>query len=102
MTSDSIKLESPTSLFSIDVVQSIQVYPNPSKGIFSLRAELTQPTAITLQVYDLTGKVIRQTEVPAGTTKSETAIDLSEHTSGVYLLKVTAGASVMTQKLIKE
>jgi hypothetical protein len=102
MTSDSIKLESPTSVFSMDVVQSIQVYPNPSKGIFSLQAELTQPTAITLHVYDLTGKIIHRKEIPAGTIKSETSIDLSEHTSGVYLLKVTAGGSILTQKLIKE
>jgi hypothetical protein len=102
MTSDSIRLESPTSVFTMDAVQSIQVYPNPSKGIFSLQAELSQPTAITLQVYDLTGKVVRQTEIPAGTTKAETTIDLSEHTSGIYFLKVTAGSAVMTQKLIKE
>lgn len=73
---------------------ALQVYPNPSSGIFQLQTQ----EAAQLEVYDLMGKVILNKSVPAGTA----SLDLSQHASGVYLLKITNGSGNTTvSKIVK-
>lgn len=66
------------------------VFPNPSNGIFNISIESTG--SVDLSVLDLSGKIIRAAQFNG----SVHQVDLSELTSGAYLLKLetTEGASV--------
>ncbi len=74
----------------------IQVYPNPSKGIFYFDSEKYDVSKWIIS--DLSGKTILSKELK----ERSGVIDLGDFNSGVYILQVFTPEGVKTQKLIKE
>jgi hypothetical protein len=73
--------------------EKFNIYPNPSTGTYHLELSLDSKQAIVISVYDAIGNVVYSNKsVPS-------EIDLSNVTSGIYILKVQAGERVLTQKL---
>ena len=85
----------PTGISDNVFQRAINVYPNPSNGVFSVNVPTAK--AYTLEVSDLTGRVIK-TETVKGNAK----LDLSGNAQGVYMLKITSEGSTAVQKLIIE
>jgi hypothetical protein len=75
----------------------VQVYPNPSKGIFYFETEKFNVNYWI--VSDLSGKTIYTNNQLNGRSG---VVDITEMKSGVYLLHVYTNEGVKTQKLIKE
>jgi len=81
----------PVSVNTLDP-SSFSIYPNPNSGQFTVSVSGLQGDA-TVQVMDLTGKVLRTGMLPLGT-ESRMDIDLGNHASGLYLVRFTVeGAS---------
>ncbi len=78
------------------------VYPNPvSTGLVRVEAEFTRPVAeATLTVNGATGQTLRQLTLPVGGTKLRQSLDLSQLPTGLYFLKLRAGDTVLTQKVV--
>lgn len=75
---------------------NLNVYPNPSKGSFKV---LSSEAVVAYSVVDLTGrKVVGSEDV---NTKHFT-IDLSNETSGMYVLEITTNSGRNITRLIKE
>jgi len=53
-----------------------QVYPNPSKGIFNLVYQLNEGENISVKVFDVSGKLIRQLNSVANGFMQKLTIDL--------------------------
>ncbi len=87
------KLIQSLGVQGISIDESIVAFPNPSNGIFNLKAN-TQITHI--EVYDLNGRILQNIFVNDFTQN----LDLSSQDTGVYLLKVTTstGANVLEIK----
>ena len=80
---------------NFDFSSKISVYPNPSSNVFSISSE----TRGEIVIYDLIGKMIKSETINLGITK----LDLSNHPSGIYLMKVTNDSNqTKTIKLIKQ
>jgi hypothetical protein len=79
------------------------VFPNPVKGQCTISASLDSPQKVTMEIFDLAGKLLlseNHGEQPAGNFQQQP--DISKLGSGVYLLRISAGEAVSTQKLIIE
>ncbi len=80
-----------------------RVYPNPTAGgLVRVEAELTTPaTEAALSISGPTGQTLRQQSVSVknGTTVSE-SLDLSQLPNGLYFLRLQAGDSSQTRKLV--
>ncbi len=76
---------------------SVKAYPNPTNGRFKL--ELTGAEEMTVEVYNLVGKVI-YTEVVKNADNSVTDINLESEAQGIYYIRVTDGEIVNTLKLL--
>jgi len=75
---------------------SIQVYPNPSNGLFSLDLRaLDTDEDILINIFNTRGQLIYNQAVSA----SKVAINL-ENAIGLYYLKVVVGNKVLTKKII--
>ncbi len=87
------KLIQSLGVQGIALDESIVAFPNPSNGIFNLKAT-SQITNV--EVYDLNGRVLQTILLNDFTHK----IDLSSQVTGIYLLKVTTntGANVLEIK----
>jgi PKD repeat protein len=80
---------------NITKLSGVKVYPNPNKGNFTVTVQ--DPKAdIAIAVYNLLGDVIKT--VSTNSLKSTYEIDLNA-ANGVYLVKVTNGGLVSTQKI---
>ncbi len=79
-------------------VNQIAVFPNPSKGIFNIDFGSFNPDNI--EVYDISGKLILQkNKLEVSTT--QTSIDLSNTSDGVYFVKITSENNTITKRIIK-
>ncbi|KAA9340933.1 LamG-like jellyroll fold domain-containing protein [Adhaeribacter soli] len=76
--------------------KNLTVFPNPSRGMFTV--ELPDANAYTLEVTDLTGKVIKTQKAVSG----KNMLDLNDSAKGVYLLKVSSKNGIAFKKLIIE
>lgn len=75
----------------------IRIYPNPSKGIFTIEAE--GANSISYTVFAMDGKLVNATkEVKGGKIREE--VNLSFLPSGVYIVQVDKDGQKISKKLI--
>lgn len=75
----------------------IAIFPNPSSGIFNIAFGNLNPKQI--EVYDISGKIIKQKNQFEG--NSQTNIDLSNASNGVYFIKISTENNTFTKRIIK-
>ncbi len=75
---------------------NINVYPNPTKG--DLVIELTNKTNSTIQVLDVTGRMI----VEKNTSNERTELNISGLSNGIYYVRILSNNTVEVRKIIKE
>ncbi len=79
--------------------RSVNLYPNPNKGEFTLEMNNTETASVrtkdnvTLQVYNTVGQMIHTENIQTDT--KESTINLGSEPSGVYLYKVVSDNSGM-------
>ncbi len=78
---------------------SIHVSPNPSTGQTSVSCELSTPTQVCLDVFDLSGR-LRMTEVKDLQTAGTADFSLALSDPGLYFLRLTAGSESVTGRLV--
>ncbi len=76
---------------------AIEVYPNPSWGIFNLVLNIKSETS-EIMVYNLSGELVLKYSSEA----YQEILDLSDMPEGIYILKVINESTTFTRKLIKE
>jgi hypothetical protein len=75
----------------------ITVYPNPAQDFIAIQTQLTENN-IKVEVIDMLGKVVKTTEIVQGSTLS--IIETDTLYNGIYVIKVSDGKNVKTQKVI--
>ncbi|MHC1706618.1 MAG: T9SS type A sorting domain-containing protein [Bacteroidales bacterium] len=84
---------------------SIELYPNPSRGFFTLRVNQDQLTGCELEITNMTGQLVCKKSVDLKNSftlsnKPSEQIDVSHLTNGVYSVKVTAGDVIQAIRLV--
>jgi len=79
---------------------SIKVSPNPTNGIVNVKLNNSENRAITLTISNLSGKVIWTKQATA--TQINEQIDFSGTAKACYILTVTDGKGVYSEKIIVE
>lgn len=90
-----ISLNESADLMAINY---ITVGPNPSTGILYLEMNTIDATEMNVQLFDAFG----QEAFSAKGIQSGQALNIQSLTSGVYVMKITAGDQVLTQRIIKQ
>ena len=83
-------------------VFSISIRPNPSFGSINLVITGLKTGDISVNIMDLSGKVVFQDTFPAIGSKFSHKIDLSQFQKGIYFVKVQTDTQVKTEKLIMQ
>jgi hypothetical protein len=78
-------------------MNQIEIYPNPSNGIFNLN--LKNIEANTIEIYDVSGKLIEKMDVKS--ISQLTQIDLSNASNGIYFVKISTENNTITKRIIK-
>lgn len=84
------------SVESFNQKSSIEIFPNPTEGIFYLKSEELLDAAI--EILDASGRLVWSTQLKNVQTSQ---IDLSSFANGVYSIKITETNSYQVIKIIK-
>ncbi len=81
---------------------SVNVYPNPTTGLITIKFSYAKTSsAISIKVLDLIGQQVYEQLVDQAQ-QGKAIINLSEQPAGIYIVQVTSGSNVSTQKVILE
>ena len=80
--------------------EGFNLYPNPTKGEFKLNLTLVNTDKVSVQLYDVRGRLIDEKNYYNTVVNFSESILFKEASSGLYLLKVINGALQTTRKLI--
>jgi hypothetical protein len=86
------------------IADELLLFPNPNRGDvlnFSLSAIEKGVNTVTVDIYDLTGKRMSARTIAVIEGNVNTTLDLNgELAAGMYLVNITAGATVHTERLV--
>ena len=83
-----------------DLVQWLDVWPNPAFGEVSVAALLYAPVAGDLTAYDALGRQVWRSEWEAGEQRHSWDLDVSGWGAGVYWLRLQAGEEGLVKRLV--
>jgi hypothetical protein len=98
-SSASLLLDGTVSVEEVEMVvmDDITLYPNPSKGQFTLSTLSLKEDAV-VEVYSMEGRLVYQKNIPAST--KQTFIDLQQPSPGLYAVRLLAGNKLNSMKII--
>lgn len=96
-----VAADKSTGNFSVSLLgNSIEVYPNPSGGVFHLTLSSYRGSQAQLAVYSLSGAQIFTKTVWVSPDSNTVDLDLSAFRSGLYLFRANLDGLIMTKKLM--
>jgi hypothetical protein len=92
--------------FTVDVPENdlnheIAIFPNPSNGITTIEVSGDVNNDATVEIIDITGRLIYSEKMNASANFAESFVDVSSYKSGTYLVKIKTGDSIYTKTFIK-
>ncbi|MDZ4752503.1 MAG: C25 family cysteine peptidase [Flavobacteriales bacterium] len=80
----------------------LSIYPNPSSDILNLAIVLDKPETVSYEIIDAMGRVIISQQFGLVVSNGETrAINISDLSSGMYVMKTHAGDRVVVKEFVK-
>ncbi len=86
-----------TSTNELLLEKTVQIFPNPTRGNFQIQIDLPNPTAVTIDLYDVNGRLLQTTINKENT---NTSIDISHYPKGIYLTKISAEDEVIVKRVV--
>jgi plastocyanin len=94
-----IIVQNSTGIDENPVKTNFSVYPNPSRGIFQMAINNSQPAkSYTVEIYDLAGNMVWSKSSSEQQTTAE--IDLTGLIKGMYFIRFFNGTETYTRKII--
>ena len=78
------------------------LYPNPSSGTLILNVAGLTPGKYTCNIYSNTGQLMMSTRVDVYDNKDMHTLQLENLRAGMYMLQLTDGKNMLSQKFLKE
>lgn len=80
---------------------SINLYPNPNNGLFTLELEVLERSEVIVQIFDLTGRQILSNNYPKAFGKMKETFNLSNNLSaGFYVLSLNVNGNHIQEHFI--
>ena len=90
----SVRLDGGTNIESLDV------YPNPSRDIFNVSFTSKEAQDLEVRVINVVGEVVYTEGLENFTGEYAKEIDLVKYTKGIYFLEITTNSGVINKKMI--
>lgn len=84
------------------ITSTVGIYPNPTDGVVTLNISNETATEFVVNIYNVTGAIVKTTTYPSNDGMLNERIDLSSYVKGIYMLRINSGNNVITKKIIKK
>ncbi len=100
---DDINIDTSTDIDDLNSISQFNVYPNPTTDVANIEFQLNQPQDVEIQIMDVVGKLV-SSEMHSGLASGEQrlSIDVGTFPQGMYLIRMVAGNSELTRRLMVE
>ena len=88
-----------TGIKNTSNLRGLEIYPNPSNGLFTVDIVTAKITDVQLTLYNVQGKLINHEQFEQ-ISELKTDIDLKDQAKGLYYLKIKAGDEVSVKKIV--
>ena len=75
---------------------ALNMYPNPARGTVSIDNWNEENTDIEIEIFDVTGKIVGKYLLKGGSNN----IDISNYSTGIYVVKAIGQNGFIQQKLV--
>jgi hypothetical protein len=83
-----------------NTISSLEVFPNPSKGLFSISFESKESQNIEISITNYLGEKVFKQEVSNLINTYNRTIDLSNKSNGIYLLSIKTNNKIFNKKIV--
>ncbi|PIQ22896.1 MAG: hypothetical protein COW65_00525 [Cytophagales bacterium CG18_big_fil_WC_8_21_14_2_50_42_9] len=83
------------------IAQQLVAYPNPTSNKVKLLIDSYAPATYTIEVRDLTGKLLLVNQANLGSKLTEIALDLSTLSAGTYLVTARSAEQQLVTRIVK-
>jgi hypothetical protein len=91
----------PNTNVAANISSTISIYPNPVTEIANISYTLTKTGDVSINIYDITGKVVSATKIGTSAKGNHTSsIDVSGLSRGTYIVGLVSGSERKTVKMI--
>ncbi len=94
-----IQVGDPIGINEVDFADLVQVYPNPTKGLVTIKINNAQQD-VEVYILDLIGKQITTTKTITAFNSETISFDLNEMSNGVYLVMFKTEGQSLAKRLI--
>jgi Fe-S cluster assembly iron-binding protein IscA len=92
-----------TDAVNSGTIQNLSLYPNPNNGAFTVRFFADESEPVTLEVMDVSGRIVYQSAWKAEAGENQMEVQLDQAAKGIYLLRMrNTSAIVLTTKVVVE
>lgn len=92
----------PKQLLYASELENVELYPNPTSGWVSVALpEILGGGDHQLLLYDMNGRLLQEISVSSETGGGITDLNLSDYSSGIYILKVQSGDESVMERITK-
>ncbi len=84
-----------------DLLAGLEAFPNPTSGRVEVRVELPDALPLSLEVYDARGQRIEQRELGRDR-RLNAEVHLGDQPTGLYFVRVRAGAAARTIRVLRQ
>ena len=92
----------PSSIFDFNLINEINIYPNPSRDIFKISLKSLKKQDISISIFSLLGEQVYYKFINDITGKFTTSFDLNRFGKAVYLLEIKTDQFIVNKKIILE
>jgi hypothetical protein len=97
---DNVKVTEASAVEVMNSAMSINVYPNPSEGIYHIHVSGVS-SKLEITVSDISGKVIQRSSGAPKAGVVNMSLNLAKEAAGIYVLAMRGENGVLTRKLVK-
>jgi hypothetical protein len=91
--------EKEQELVNEEVIPSIKIYPNPTRGIINISFEgYSDPFKAEYHVFNLSGTILKNSRINAPLTE----IYMNDLSDGIYFLRITINGTKTDYKIVKQ
>ena len=92
-------VENTSNIFENEAKFDVNIYPNPSNGIFKLDLDGLNNNQIDLSVMDVSGKVVYAKSIASNSNKLIVPMNISNAEDGVYFIRISSGTTI-TKRIV--
>ncbi len=90
-----------TSISDVAVFNKVSIYPNPASSVLNIKADLNTNEAMTVEMFDVTGKVVIRNEEAIAANHNVT-LNVNGLAKGVYTITLKTKSGVSRQQVVVE